>query len=210
MATGEAGNGNVEYAEVTPENGDNPSTKGWYELVEGEYVASEDVTVDGEKTYYEVVVNEDQTIEGKTATTNPANVDTVAGMDVGQSVLNASTGTYKTRVSLADATGLKKGDAVEINYCYVQNVDTIKVDNQQTFVGEAILRWPVYSSGEEIKAAGVKGYAMMHIYKCRCTAMPGFDTSYKSAVTNGITLSAMDPHRQDGAIYSISFIEKGA
>ena len=49
---------------------------------------------------------------------------------------------------------------------------------------------------------------MMHIYKCRCTAMPGFDTSYKSAVTNGITVSAMDPHRPDGAIYSMSFVEK--
>ena len=42
-----------DFSEVTPEAGDNPSTEGWYELVEGSYVLSEDTEVDGEKTYYE-------------------------------------------------------------------------------------------------------------------------------------------------------------
>lgn len=40
------------YAEATVEEGDNPKTKGWYILVDGEYVAATDTTVDAEKTYY--------------------------------------------------------------------------------------------------------------------------------------------------------------
>lgn len=40
------------YTEVTPEGTENPSEEGWYELVDTEYVASEDTEVDGEKTYY--------------------------------------------------------------------------------------------------------------------------------------------------------------
>ena len=160
------------------------------------YTLTDDTSVTAGKTYFQVVSG------------SVANVDAYATMTVAASEANVSTGTYTTRITLSDATGIKAGDIVAINYCYSATVETAKIDNQQTFVGEAILRWPVYSSGEEVKAAGVKGYCMMHIYKCRCTAMPGFDTSYKSAVTNGITVSAMDPHRPDGAIYSMSFVEK--
>ena len=41
------------YVAVTPVGTENPSTEGWYELVEGSYVASEDTTVASGKTYYE-------------------------------------------------------------------------------------------------------------------------------------------------------------
>jgi len=41
------------YDAVTPQAGDDPKTLGWYELVSGEYVLSEDETVDPLKTYYE-------------------------------------------------------------------------------------------------------------------------------------------------------------
>ena len=40
------------YAAATPEAGDNPSTEGWYELVNCKYVPSTDTTVDPLKTYY--------------------------------------------------------------------------------------------------------------------------------------------------------------
>lgn len=40
------------YDAVTPETGDNPSTEGWYELVNGKYVLSTDTEVDDQKTYY--------------------------------------------------------------------------------------------------------------------------------------------------------------
>lgn len=45
----------VSYSEVDSPTG-NPSTKGYYELVDGKYVESEDTTVDAGKTYYEKVV----------------------------------------------------------------------------------------------------------------------------------------------------------
>lgn len=41
------------YDAVTPAGSENPSTEGWYELVAGKYVLSEDTTVDPLKTYYE-------------------------------------------------------------------------------------------------------------------------------------------------------------
>ena len=41
------------YTEVTPAGTENPSQEGWYELVEGAYVLSEDTTVNSEKTYYQ-------------------------------------------------------------------------------------------------------------------------------------------------------------
>jgi len=44
-----------KYVEVTPVGTENPSEEGWYELVEGEYVPSEDTEVDSEKTYYKRV-----------------------------------------------------------------------------------------------------------------------------------------------------------
>lgn len=44
----------ISYAEVSTPTG-NPSEKGYYELVNGKYVPSEDATVDGNKTYYEKV-----------------------------------------------------------------------------------------------------------------------------------------------------------
>lgn len=40
------------YAEAEPEVSDNPKTKGWYEKVNGAYVATEDTSVNESKTYY--------------------------------------------------------------------------------------------------------------------------------------------------------------
>lgn len=41
------------YDAVTPVGSENPSTSGWYELVDGRYVRSTDTTVESGKTYYE-------------------------------------------------------------------------------------------------------------------------------------------------------------
>ena len=40
------------YSAVTPVGSENPSTEGWYEIVEGKYVLSSDTEVNNEKTYY--------------------------------------------------------------------------------------------------------------------------------------------------------------
>lgn len=73
----------------------------------------------------------------------------------------------------------------------------------------------VYNGGENISnsnktfnGATVLGYVVMTVYRCRVTQMPGFDTSYKSAATNAITLATMDPKNAttDGRAYDITFI----
>ena len=40
------------YAAASPVGSENPSTEGWYELINGKYVESTDTTVDPLKTYY--------------------------------------------------------------------------------------------------------------------------------------------------------------
>ena len=62
----------VTYPEVTEPTG-NPSTSGYYELVDGEYVPSEDTTVESGKTYYTKVTtatNNDTIAKAKTWKTN--------------------------------------------------------------------------------------------------------------------------------------------
>lgn len=48
----------VAYNAVTPVGTENPSEEGWYELVNDEYVLSEDTEINSGKTYYEKVTTE--------------------------------------------------------------------------------------------------------------------------------------------------------
>ena len=52
------------YAEVTPVGSENPSTEGWYELVNGKYVLSADTEVVSSKTYYAKTTNVKYDING--------------------------------------------------------------------------------------------------------------------------------------------------
>ena len=88
---------------------------------------------------------------------------------VGDSTQASANDPFTTEITFGD-TDLTE---VEVHVERTEELETIDVNNQQTFVGSAILKWPVYASGEETKAAGVKGYVLMHIYKCRVTAFPG-------------------------------------
>ena len=45
------------YSAVTPVGSENPSSEGWYELINGKYILSTDTVVDSEKTYYSAVVD---------------------------------------------------------------------------------------------------------------------------------------------------------
>lgn len=44
------------YDEVTPAGTENPSEEGWYELVDSDYVLTQDTEIQTDKTYYEQVV----------------------------------------------------------------------------------------------------------------------------------------------------------
>lgn len=97
---------------------------------------------------------------------------------------------------------------VEISYEYtVSTANVIKIDNKTAAVGEAVMKWPVYAAGDDCTDSAIKGYVIMRLYRCRVTAMPGFDTSYKSAATNAVTFSAMDAKKDDGEIYEIAYID---
>ena len=65
----------------------------------------------------------------------------------------------------------------------------------------------VYADGTETDAAGVKGHVLVRIFRCRATAMPGFDSSYKSAMTNQVTFSALESDQADGAVYTIAYLD---
>ena len=43
------------------------------------------------------------------------------------------------------------------------------------------------------------------IPRVRVTALPGFDNSYKSAATNAVTFSAIDPKRADEKMYDLYY-----
>ena len=100
-----------------------------------------------------------------------------------------------------------KDENLAVRLCMLEKgVKQIQIDNKTTAVGELIAKWPVYSSGEEGNAGGVKGHLIMQVYKCRITQMPGFDTSYKSAATNSVTFSTVESRAHEHA-YSIAYYE---
>ena len=93
----------------------------------------------------------------------------------------------------------------EVTYEVAKSVYVSEISNKKSAIGSLVARWPVYASGDEEDAAGVKGYVGMKIYRCRATAMPGFDTSYKSAATNQVTFGAVDPHQENA--YDIFYFD---
>lgn len=96
---------------------------------------------------------------------------------------------------------------MDISYEYVVTGNVVKIDNKSAAVGEAVMKWPVYAAGDDCTDSAIKGYAILRLYRCRVTQMPGFDTSYKSAATNAVTFSAMDAKKADGEIYELAYID---
>lgn len=162
------------------------------------------------KTAKEIITNDPAypvTIEGMTKAASGT------GVPNGQFYVEASaTDTdegalgYKTTLKIGTFTNAEGVSTAEVTYYMEQDVKKIAIDNKTTAVGELIARWPVYSSGEEGNAGGVKGYIVMDVYRCRITQMPGFDTSYKSAATNSVTFSTVDHGAHEDA-YSIAYYE---
>lgn len=119
-----------------------------------------------------------------------------------------ATGKVVDLTSAADLLADKLGKTIEVTYdAVIGDAHITEIDNRSSAIGEALFRWPVYSAGEDCTDSAIKGYVYMKVYRCRVTAAPGFDTSYKSAATNEITLGAMDAKRTDGAIYHIAYVE---
>ena len=118
----------------------------------------------------------------------------------------------------ADATGpsteitffagdVETGDTLRVAYRRRVNgasTATVKT-NSTTAKGALYAHWPVYSSGTDCTESAIKGYLHLYIPRVRVTALPGFDNSYKSAATNGVTFSAIDPKRADEKMYELTY-----
>lgn len=122
-------------------------------------------------------------------------------------VTEATTGTApKTEIAF-DAGDVTDGDTIRV--AYRRRVNSAKLatvrTNSTTAKGSLYAHWPVYSSGTDCTESAVKGYLHLYIPRVRVTALPGFDSSYKSASTNSVTFSAIDPKRADEKMYDLFY-----
>lgn len=113
-------------------------------------------------------------------------------------------GTTELTFNAGDAT---VGDTVRVSYRRrVVDAHTLSVKTSGTTAkGSLYLHWPVYSAGSDCTEASIKGWLHMYIPRVRVTALPGFDNSYKSAATNGVTFSAIDAKRADGKMFDLNY-----
>jgi len=168
---------------------------------------------DAYKTFTTEHLKPDATSHAVTLKYTPTeNSVSVAGMDQGTTAADEAEGKNATfSVSGTTVTfpaSIPADKEVEISYEYiVEDAHVAKIDNATSAIGEAVFKWPVYNSGEDCTDASIKGYLIMHVYRCRVTQMPGFDTSYKSAATNSVTWATMDAKRDDGKAYSLAYVD---
>ena len=100
-----------------------------------------------------------------------------------------------------------QGGVVEVSYFYAAAAQEANITNQSSAMGEAVMVYPVYGNGDDCTDSSIIGHVYVHVYKCRVTAQPGFDASYKTANTFQFTIAAMDAKREDQACYSIAYIK---
>ena len=102
------------------------------------------------------------------------------------------------------------GDELRAIASYTKTVaaQEANINNRNSAIGEAILAYPVYGSGDDCTESSIIGTVYLKVYRARITGQPGFETSYKSASTFQFTLSAMDAKRADEAVYSIAYVRK--
>lgn len=112
----------------------------------------------------------------------------------------------KTEVTFneGDAT---VGDTIRVSYRRrVVGASKMTVTTKATTAkGALYAHWPVYSSGTDCTESSVKGWLHLYLPRCRVTALPGFDNSYKSASTNSVTFAAIDPKRADEKMYDLYY-----
>lgn len=138
----------------------------------------------------------------------------IAGMEeTAQTPVHSESGkdTFKVTkngevTKLAFAAGSVPGSVV-VSYFYADEAQEANITNKSSAMGEAVMVYPVYGNGDDCTDSSIIGKVYVRVYKCRVTAQPGFDASYKSANTFQFTLAAMDAKRPDEATYSIAYIK---
>lgn len=164
---------------------------------------------------YEVPKTELLTVANNTVTLaeDPV-VDSVSIAGMTETASTPTAGTFKVtqaagsaHATITFAAGDIEGGKVEVNYFYYAAAQEANITNQSSAMGEAIMVYPVYGNGDDCTDSSIIGHVYVHVYKCRVTAQPGFDASYKTANTFQFTVAAMDAKRDDQACYSIAYIK---
>ena len=132
--------------------------------------------------------------------------ETASTVTAGKFKVTAAAGGSSAKISFF--AGDIDGGKVEVNYFYRKAAKEAKIDNRSSAMGEAIMVYPVYGNGDDCTDSSIIGHVYVRVYKCRVTAQPGFDASYKTANTFQFTLAAMDAKRNDDACYSVAYIKK--
>ena len=124
-------------------------------------------------------------------------------------VVDASEEEPKTVITF-DADDVEAGDTLRVAYKRrVVNGDRVTVKTDSTTAkGSFYAHYPLYSSGSDCTESSQKGTLHIYFPKCRATALPGFDASYKSAQAPGVTFSTIDPKRADKKIFDIMYEDK--
>lgn len=126
------------------------------------------------------------------------------GGSVGKPTFAVATNGNITKIKFA--AGVVENTVV-VSYFYAAEAREANIDNRSSAMGEAVMVYPVYGNGDDCTDSSIIGKVYVRVYKCRVTAQPGFDASYKSANTFQFTLAAMDAKRPDDATYSIAYIK---
>lgn len=121
---------------------------------------------------------------------------------------SAASGSTPAKTEVAFHTGdVAKDDEVLVFYkrrivnAHIIDVKTTSVAAK----GSLHAYWPIYSDGTDCTEASKKGLFHLYMPRVRVTAMPGFDTSYKSAATNAVTFSLLDPKRADKSAFQWAY-----
>ena len=124
-------------------------------------------------------------------------------------IMDASEEEPKTVITF-DADDVEAGDTLRVAYKRrVVNGDRVTVKTDSTTAkGSFYAHYPLYSSGSDCTESSQKGTLHIYFPKCRATALPGFDASYKSAQAPGVTFSTIDPKRADKKIFDIMYEDK--
>ena len=94
------------------------------------------------------------------------------------------------------------GDTIMVTYEIVADGTLIPAGSDgATASGSLQLEYPVYSGSGDTGESARKGTLILTIFRVKATTLPGFDSSYKTAITNGITFAAMDAERADGRMW---------
>ena len=175
-------------------------------------VTDPEVTPDGENPEGEDPEGGDGTTE---PTDEPEDEPTEILPEVGTYFVTITPATAETAgktVITLNAADVSVGDQLRVT-CYRRVVNAKRVvvkTNTPTARGLVEIEYPVYSAGTDCTESAIKGKLRLRIHRCRVTALPGFDTSYKTAATNSVTFAAMDPKRADGQVYELIWEEYDA